>query len=39
MLYMAFEIPGTNVNMMVVPGEVTEISYTFDKTGRIFNSM
>ena len=28
-----FEIPGTNVNMMIVPGEVTEISYTFDKPG------
>jgi cytochrome c oxidase subunit 2 len=28
-----FQIPGTNVNMMVVPGEVTEISYTFGEKG------
>lgn len=28
-----FQIPGTNVNMMVVPGEITEISHTFDKPG------
>jgi len=28
-----FQIPGTNVNMMVLPGEVTEISHTFDKPG------
>lgn len=26
-------IPGTNVNMMVVPGHVTEYTYTFDKPG------
>jgi cytochrome c oxidase subunit 2 len=28
-----FEIPGTNVNMMVVPGEVSHVSYKFDKPG------
>lgn len=28
-----FEIPGTNVNLMVVPGEVNHLSYTFDKPG------
>jgi cytochrome c oxidase subunit 2 len=28
-----FQIPGTNVNIMVVPGEVTQISYTFDEAG------
>lgn len=28
-----FEIPGTNVNMMVVPGEINHISHTFDKPG------
>lgn len=28
-----FEIPGTSVNMMIVPGEVSHISYTFDKPG------
>ena len=26
-------IPGTNVNMMVIPGQVTEFSYTFRKSG------
>lgn len=26
-----FQIPGTNVNMMVVPGEVNQLSYTFSK--------
>lgn len=28
-----FEIPGTNVNMMVVPGEVNHLTYTFTKPG------
>lgn len=28
-----FQIVGTNVNLMVVPGEVTHYSYTFDKPG------
>jgi cytochrome c oxidase subunit II len=28
-----FQIIGTNVNMMVVPGEVNETSYTFTKPG------
>jgi cytochrome c oxidase subunit 2 len=28
-----FEIPGTNINMMVVPGEVNHASHTFDKPG------
>jgi len=28
-----FQIPGTNVNMMVVPGEVNHLSYTFSKPG------
>lgn len=28
-----FEIPGTNVNMMVVPGEVNHLTYTFAKAG------
>lgn len=28
-----FQIPGTNVNMMVVPGEVNQTSHTFDKPG------
>jgi cytochrome c oxidase subunit 2 len=28
-----FEMPGTNVNFMVVPGEVTELTYTFNKRG------
>lgn len=28
-----FQIPGTNVNMMVVPGEVNHLSYTFTKPG------
>jgi len=28
-----FQIPGTNVNMMVVPGEVNYLSYTFTKPG------
>lgn len=27
------EIPGTNVNMMVVPGEINEFSYTFKEKG------
>lgn len=29
-----FEIPATNVNMMITPGYVSEISYTFDKPGK-----
>ena len=29
-----FAIPGTNVNMMVVPGHINEISHTFDKPGK-----
>jgi len=28
-----FEIPGTNVNMMIVPGEANHVSHTFDKPG------
>ncbi|MED4601524.1 cytochrome c oxidase subunit II [Paenibacillus validus] len=28
-----FEIPGTNVNMMVIPGEVSQISHKFTKPG------
>lgn len=28
-----FQIPRTNVNMMVVPGEVNTISHTFDQPG------
>lgn len=28
-----FEIPGTNVNMMVLPGEVNHVSHKFDKPG------
>ena len=28
-----FQIPGTNVNMMVVPGEVNYLSHTFTKPG------
>ncbi|WP_274363363.1 cytochrome c oxidase subunit II [Paenibacillus thermotolerans] len=28
-----FEIPRTNVNFMVIPGEVNTVSYTFDKPG------
>lgn len=28
-----FEIPGTNVNFMAEPGEVTEMTHTFDKAG------
>jgi len=28
-----FEIPGTNVNVMVTPGEVSHVSHTFDKPG------
>ncbi|WP_027091310.1 cytochrome c oxidase subunit II [Cohnella thermotolerans] len=28
-----FEIPGTNVNMMVLPGEINQVSHTFDKPG------
>ncbi len=28
-----FEIPGTNVNMMVVPGEVSHMTHTFKKAG------
>lgn len=26
-----FAIPGTNVNMMVMPGEVNQLTYTFDE--------
>ncbi|KIL40942.1 cytochrome C oxidase subunit II [Gordoniibacillus kamchatkensis] len=29
-----FEIPGTNVNFMAEPGEVTELTHTFDKAGQ-----
>jgi cytochrome c oxidase subunit 2 len=29
-----FQIPGTNVNMMVVPGHVNSMTYTFDKPGK-----
>ncbi|NOU96294.1 cytochrome C oxidase subunit II [Paenibacillus sp. LMG 31456] len=28
-----FQIPGTNVNMMVVPGEVNHLTYKFTKQG------
>ncbi|RTE11400.1 cytochrome c oxidase subunit II [Paenibacillus whitsoniae] len=28
-----FEIPGTNVNMMIVPGEVSHVSHTFTQPG------
>jgi cytochrome c oxidase subunit 2 len=28
-----FAIPGTNVNMMIVPGEVSHVSHTFTKPG------
>jgi len=28
-----FQIVGTNVNMMTVPGEVNHLTYTFDKPG------
>lgn len=28
-----FEIPGTNVNIMVTPGEMSQITHTFDKPG------
>jgi cytochrome c oxidase subunit 2 len=28
-----FQIPGTNVNMMIVPGEVSHVSHKFDKPG------
>jgi cytochrome c oxidase subunit 2 len=28
-----FEIPGTNVNMMIVPGEISHVSHTFTKPG------
>jgi cytochrome c oxidase subunit 2 len=28
-----FQIPGTNVNMMVIPGEVNHLSHTFTKPG------
>jgi cytochrome c oxidase subunit 2 len=28
-----FQIPGTNVNMMVVPGEVNRLTYKFTKAG------
>jgi cytochrome c oxidase subunit 2 len=28
-----FQIPGTNVNMMVMPGEISRISHTFDEPG------
>lgn len=28
-----YQIVGTNVNMMAVPGEVNHLSYTFDKPG------
>ncbi|TVY09471.1 cytochrome c oxidase subunit II [Paenibacillus cremeus] len=28
-----FEIPGTNVNMMIVPGEISQVSHTFTKPG------
>ncbi|MEK3720806.1 cytochrome c oxidase subunit II [Paenibacillus sp. FSL H8-0034] len=30
-----FEIPGTNVNMMVVPGEITQMTYKFTKAGEL----
>ncbi len=28
-----FQIPGTNVNMMIVPGEISHISHTFNEPG------
>jgi len=28
-----FQIPGTNVNMMVMPGEVNQLTYTFKEPG------
>lgn len=28
-----FEIPGTNVNMMLVPGEVSQVTHTFKEKG------
>lgn len=28
-----FQIPGTNVNLMAVPGEVNHFTYSFDKPG------
>lgn len=28
-----FEIPGTNVNLMMIPGEVNQVSHTFKKPG------
>lgn len=28
-----FQIPGTNVNLMVIPGEVNQVSHTFKKPG------
>jgi cytochrome c oxidase subunit 2 len=28
-----FAIPGTNVNMMIIPGEVSQVSHTFTKPG------
>ncbi|WP_281883583.1 cytochrome c oxidase subunit II [Paenibacillus sp. YYML68] len=28
-----FQVVGTNINMMVVPGEVNHLTYTFDKPG------
>ncbi|WEK54881.1 MAG: cytochrome c oxidase subunit II [Candidatus Cohnella colombiensis] len=28
-----FEIPGTNVNVMVMPGEVSHVTHTFNKPG------
>lgn len=28
-----FRIPGTTVNAMIVPGEVTRVTYTFDRPG------
>lgn len=28
-----FQIPGTNVNMMVVPGEINQLSYSFSEPG------
>jgi cytochrome c oxidase subunit 2 len=28
-----FQIPGTNVNMMVVPGHINKVTQTFDKAG------
>lgn len=28
-----FAIPGTNVNMMIIPGEISHVTHTFDKPG------